>query len=233
VLVTPTDAADIGRGQWRRQGGIAALALGMGYVAIIPMFVWVGAPPVSGDGWFRYLPGKSTVWWVILWVSVFTDLCYLPVAWALYLGLRDAGQQLMRAACLLLHLFVFLDLAVTWTHHASILALYGRYAAESDAVHRAAYLAASEYAASIYATPLLTFYIIVIPSLGVLLASITMIKARFGKASAWTGVITGVLGLLSLTGFFPLVMANALGATLWFFLLGTRLLRRHGDEASL
>jgi hypothetical protein len=38
-------------------------------------------------------------------------------------------------------------------------------------------------------------------------------------------VITGVFGLLSFTGFFPLVMANALGATLWFFLLGGRLLQ--------
>jgi hypothetical protein len=38
-------------------------------------------------------------------------------------------------------------------------------------------------------------------------------------------MITGVFGLLSLTGFFPLVMANALGATLWFFLVGARLLR--------
>jgi hypothetical protein len=64
----------------------------------------------------------------------------------------------------------------------------------------------------------------VIPSVGVLMASISMMKASFGKASAWTGVITGVFGLLSLTGFFPLVMANALGATLWFFLLGARLL---------
>jgi hypothetical protein len=38
-------------------------------------------------------------------------------------------------------------------------------------------------------------------------------------------VIAGVFGLLSLTGFFPLVMANALGVTLWFFLVGARLLR--------
>jgi hypothetical protein len=38
-------------------------------------------------------------------------------------------------------------------------------------------------------------------------------------------VITGLFGLLSLTGFFPLVMANALGATLWFFLVGAQLMR--------
>lgn len=43
--------------------------------------------------------------------------------------------------------------------------------------------------------------------------------------SAWTGVITGAVGFLSLTGFFPLVMANALGAMLWFFLVDVRLLR--------
>jgi hypothetical protein len=75
------------------------------------------------------------------------------------------------------------------------------------------------------ATRLFIFYAIVIPSIGLLLAGITMVKGRFGKVSAWTGVITGVLGVLSLTGFYPLVMANALGATLWFFLVGVRLLR--------
>jgi hypothetical protein len=185
----------------------------------------VGAPPVTGEAWFRYVPGKTTAWWVILWLMVVTDLLYLPVAWALWTALRKAGRNLMLATVACLHLFVVLDLAVTWTHHAALLALFQNYSHAVDEAHRLAYLAAAEYAASIYATPLLTFYIIAIPSLGVLLASIVMIKARFGKASAWTGVIAGVFGLLSLTGFFPLVMANALGVTLWFFLVGARLLR--------
>jgi hypothetical protein len=208
-----------------RWGGIAALLLAIGYLATIPLFAWVGAPPVTGEAWFRYVPGKTTAWWVILWLMVVTDLLYLPVAWALWTALRKAGRNLMLATVACLHLFVVLDLAVTWTHHAALLALFQNYSHAVDEAHRLAYLAAAEYAASIYATPLLTFYIIAIPSLGVLLASIVMIKARFGKASAWTGVIAGVFGLLSLTGFFPLVMANALGATLWFFLVGARLLR--------
>jgi hypothetical protein len=214
-----------------RLGGIAALILAIGYVTIIPLFAWVGAPPATGEAWFHYLPGKSTVWWVILWLSVVTDLLYLPVAWALWIALRKAKPYLMLAAVVCMHLFVVLDLAVTWTHHASLLALFQYYSNAADEAHRAAYLAAAEYAASIYATPLLTFYIIVIPSVGVLLASITMIKAGFGKVSAWTGVITGVFGLLSLTGFFPLVMANALGVTLWFFLVGARLLRLGNVDA--
>jgi len=207
-----------------RWGGIAALLLAIGYVATIPLFAWVGAPPVTGEAWFRYVPGKATAWWVILWLMVVTDLLYLPVAWALWTALRKAGRNLMLASVACLHLFVVLDLAVTWTHNAALLALFQNYSHAVDEAHRLAYLAAAEYAASIYATPLLTFYIIAIPSLGVLLASIVMIKARFGKASAWAGVIAGVFGLLSLTGFFPLVMANALGVTLWFFLVGARLL---------
>jgi hypothetical protein len=207
-----------------RWGGIAALLLAIGYVATIPLFAWVGAPPVTGEAWFRYVPGKATAWWVILWLMVVTDLLYLPVAWALWTALRKAGRNLMLASVACLHLFVVLDLAVTWTHHAALLALFQNYSHAVDEAHRLAYLAAAEYASSIYATPLLTFYIIAIPSLGVLLASIVMIKARFGKASAWAGVIAGVFGLLSLTGFFPLVMANALGVTLWFFLVGARLL---------
>ncbi len=211
--------------QFYRCGGIAALLLAIGYVAIIPLFAWVGAPPATGEAWFRYLPGKTTVWWVIVWLSVVTDLLYLPVAWALWMALRKAGTIRMLSAVVCLHLFVALDLAVTWMHHASLLALFQNYSGAADEIHRAAYLAAAEYAASIYATPLLTFCIIVIPSLGVLLASVTMMKAGFGRASAWTGVISGAFGILSLTGFFPFVMANALGTTLWFFLVGARFLR--------
>lgn len=208
-----------------RWGGMSALLLAIGYVAIIPLFAWAGAPPATGEGWFRYLPGKTTVWWVIVWLSVVTDLLYLPVAWALWIALRKAGAILMPAAMVCLHLFVVLDLAVTWMHHATLLALFHSYSSAADQAQRAVYLAAAEYAASIYATQLLTFYIIVIPSLGVLLASIAMIRARFGKASAWTGVISAIFGLFSLTGFFPFIIANALGATLWFLLVGARLRR--------
>jgi hypothetical protein len=211
--------------QCYRWGGIAALLLAIGYVAIIPLFARVGEPPATGEAWFRYLPGKTTVWWAILWLSVVTDLLYLPIAWALWFALRKAERNLMLAATVCLHLFVVLDLAVTWTHHASLLALFQSYSSVTDEAHRATYLAAAEYASAMPATRLLILYAIVIPSVGVLLAGIAMMKGRFGKASAWTGMITGVFGVLSLTGFYPLVMANALGATLWFFLVGARLLR--------
>lgn len=52
----------------------------------------------------------------------------------------------------------------------------------------------------------------VIPAVRELLAGIVMLKAGFGKACAWTGVITGGFGVLSQTGFYPLVMAYRVGA---------------------
>jgi len=101
---------------------------------------------------------------VILWLSVVTDLlyCLLPGR----CGSLAQGENISYGgAVVCMHLFVALDLAVTWTHHASLLALFRYYSSAADEAHRAAYLAAAEYAASIYATPLLTFYIIVIPSI--------------------------------------------------------------------
>jgi hypothetical protein len=122
-----------------RWGGIAALLLAIGYVAIIPLFAWAGMPPATGEAWFRYLPGKTTAWWAIIWLSLATDLLYLPVAWALWIALRNMGRNLMLAAVVCLHLFVVLDLAVTWTHHASLLALFQLYSNATDQAHRAAY----------------------------------------------------------------------------------------------
>jgi hypothetical protein len=214
--------------QCYRYGGLAALLLVIGYVAIIPLFTWVGAPPATGEAWFRYLSGKTTAWGVIIWLSVVTDLLYLPVAWALWFALRKTGTTLMLASVVCMHLFVCVDLAVTWTHHASLLGLFQNYSNAADPVHRAAYLAAAEYASSIYTTPLLTFYAMVIPGLGTLFAGIAMLKGRFGKACAWTGVFSGIFGILSLTGYFPVIMTAALAMTLWFFLVGVRLLRLSG-----
>jgi hypothetical protein len=68
--------------------------------------------------------------------------------------------------------------------HASLRALFQNYSTAADQVHRAAYLAAADYASAILATPLLTFYLMVIPAVGELLAGIVMLKAGFGKPCA-------------------------------------------------
>lgn len=211
--------------QWCRWGGVAALLVAAGYVAILPLFASVGPPPATGEEWLRYLPGRTTMWWAILWISVVTDLGYLPVALGLCFALHRSARNLILAATVLLFLFVALDLSVTWTHHASLLALFHRYSLSADEAHRAEYRVAAEAAAAVLSTPLFIVYAIVIPSCGVFLAGIAMLRTGFGRVTAYTGLVTGLLGILSLSGAFPLVIGNALGTTLWFFLAGRRLLQ--------
>src|SRR5208337_4243049 len=114
---------------WFRAGGIAAIVLGIVYIVIIPLYARVGAPPSGGEAWFKYLPGKTTIWWAILGLSVFTDFLFVPIALALYLALKKVDRNAMLLATAFIGLFVALDLAVTWTHYASILVLYGKYCA--------------------------------------------------------------------------------------------------------
>jgi hypothetical protein len=105
---TAVDAATVDQKHWYRVGSIAAVALGTGYIIILPLYARVGAPPSGGEAWFRYLPGKATVWWAILAISVFTDFLYLPLALALYLALRKINRNVMLLATAFIGLFVVL-----------------------------------------------------------------------------------------------------------------------------
>jgi len=211
--------------QLYRAGGLAAVVLGIGYLVTFPLYAHVGAPPSGGDAWFKYLPGKTTVWWTILWLSVLTDILYVPVAFALYLALKVVNRNAMLLATTLMVLFVVLDLAVTWSHYASILTLYRNYSAATNDAPRAAYVAAADYASAMLTSPLEIVYSIVTPSSGILVIGLLMLSGPFNKFTACLGVATGILGIASLTGFGPAIIGNAVCATVWFFFVGFRLYR--------
>ena len=140
--VSPADARRTGRSdtafalatnieeRWLyRVGGASALLLGLGYLAIFPLYAHVGAPPTAADGevWLTYLADKTEIWWAILVLSVITDVLFLPVGLALCLALKRLNSGAMLVATALVGLFVALDLAVTWTHYASLLSLSASY----------------------------------------------------------------------------------------------------------
>ncbi|HZU25003.1 MAG TPA: hypothetical protein VFA04_05750 [Bryobacteraceae bacterium] len=202
---------------WRRAGAIAALALGIGYIVIFFLYARVGVPPTTGEAWFDYLPGKTTAWWAILAVSVFTDFLFIPVTLALFLALSKVNRIAMVVATAFSALFIVLDLSVTWTHYASILILYGRYASAASDARRASLLAAADYASALLLSPLEVAYAIVTLSLGILVTALVMLQARLSKITAWLGVSTGILGIASLTGLGPAIIGNALFATAWLF----------------
>lgn len=224
--------------EWYRVGGIAALLLGIGYLIIFPLYASVGAPPNGGEAWFKLLPGKTTIWWAILGICVFTDFLYLPVVLALYLALKGVNRNAMVLAAAMVGLFVALDLAVTWSHYASILTLYSRYSTATNDAQRAGYIAAADYASAMLTSPLEIVYAIMTLSVGFLLIGFVMLKSAFNKITAWLGLATGVLGIASITGLSVAIIGNALGATVWLLLVGYKLCRlpdglclpQHEDE---
>jgi hypothetical protein len=213
-------------GKWLyRVGGICALVLGIAYIITIPLYAHVGAPPSGGEAWLKYLAGKTTEWWAILGLSVFTDLLYVPVALALYLALKGVNRNVMLLATAFVGLFIVLDLAVTWTNYASLLTLSGNYAAAANDAQRVAYVAAANYASAVLASHLEAVYAIVVLSFGILLIGLVMLKGIFNKITAYVGLVTGVLGIVSIAGWNVTIIMNAIFATVWLLFVGYRLYR--------
>ncbi len=212
--------------RWYRVGGLAALVLGISYVSIIPLYAHVGVPPIGGgEASFKYLSGKTTFWWTILGLSVFTDFLFVPVALALYLALKGVNRNAMLLATASVGLFVVLDLAITWSHYASILTLYHEYSQAADDASRAGYVAAANYASAILSRPLEIVYAIVTLSSGILMIGFVMLRGPFSKITAYLGLATGLLGIASLTGLSMIIIGNALLATAWLFFVGHNLYR--------
>jgi Domain of unknown function (DUF4386) len=214
-----------------RVGGISALLLGLGYIITIPLYVQAGAMPSGGEARLQYLAGKTTVWWAILGLSVLTDVLFVPVALALYLALRGVNRDAALLATAFMGLFVVLDLAVTWPNHAALIALSGDYAAAASDAQRAAYVSAANYASAVLESTLEGVYSIVTLSVGILMISLVMLKGIFGKITAYVGLATGILGIVSVAGPFfvstlgvAIIVASVL-TTVWVLLVGYRLYR--------
>ena len=217
-----------------RVGGISALALGIAYIIILPLFAHVGAPPTGGEIWLKYLQGKTTVWWTILWLCVLTDFLYIPVALALYVALERVNKSAMLLASAFVGLFVALDLAVTWTNYAALLTLSGLYAGATNEVQRTGYIAAANYASAVLASPIEVFYAIVDLSLGIFIISFVMLKERkmFRRTTIYLGLAAGMFGFISVGRFFIAIMLNAVLTLVWLLFVGYRLWRlgrNHSD----
>ncbi len=214
-----------------RAGGVAAILLGISYIIITGLYVLGGALPSGAAGRLEHLAGRTTEWWIIVGLSVLTDFLFLLVVWSLYVALKDVNRNAMRVGAALIASFVVLDLAITWPNYAVLITLGGEYAAAAGDAARAALVAAATYTTTVLSSTLLAVYIILVPSLGILIIGLVMRSGPFGKITAYLGVVTGILGIIAVVG--P-VLVDALGltavltsvlTTVWVFLVGVRLLR--------
>jgi hypothetical protein len=209
-----------------RVGGIAALLIGIAYVLTIPLFVSVAAPAAAGEARLVYLAANAKVWWAILDLMVGTDLLWIPVAFALCVAYKGINKHAMLLAAAFMLLFVVLDLAVTWTNYAALLTLSHSYAAATTAAEKAALSAAAHYADSVLGSGLEAVFAMAILATGILIAGLVMLKGIFNKTTAILGVVTGVLGILSIVvpyfvgPFSVAIMAASVCTTLWAYFVG-------------
>jgi hypothetical protein len=161
---------------------------------------------------------------------VITDFLFVPVMSALYLALKGINRNLMLLATALVGLFVVLDLAITWPNHAALMTLSSNYAAATSNAERAVFVAAARYPAAVLESGLLGVYIILVPSVGILMTGLVMLNGVFSKSTAYSGLATGVVGTVAVVGPFftgplgsSLVIIVSVLTLVWLFLAGYRL----------
>jgi hypothetical protein len=214
-----------------RAGGISGLAIAIAYIVIIGLYVPIGAPPAGAEPRLAYLARNTTAWWAILGLSVLTDFLFVPVALSLYIALKSLHRNAMLLATACVLSFVFLDLALTWTNYAVLITLSSRYAAASNDAQRAAIVGIASYPAAVLESGLLFVYNTLTLAVGILITGFVMRKGIFRKSTAYLGVLTGILGIVSVVGSFftsalgVTIIVTSLLTTLWALFVGYELHR--------
>lgn len=220
-------------GKWLyRVGGISALVLGIGYIIIIALYVPMGAPPSGAEARLAYIAGNTRAWWAILGLSVLTDFLFVPVALSLYLALKGINRDAMLVATACVGLFIVLDLPLTWTNYAALITLSGHYAAATNNVERAIFVAAANYPSIVTDSGLLFVYNTLTLSVGILLTGLVMLKGIFSKSTAYLAVATGIFGVAAVASSFfassvssvSIILASVL-TMIWALFAGYRLYR--------
>ncbi len=215
----------------QRMGGAAAIVFGAAYVAIIILYLPLGGKPTGAEAWLSQTAEHAAAWWGILGLSVLTDFLLVPISFSLYQVLKDINKNAMRMATVFVGLFIFLDLALTWTNIGSLVSMGGRYAVAGEA-EKAALLTAALYPATIADSNLIFIYNSLTLAVGILLTGLVMRKGLFNKLTALTGIAAGALAVISVAGSFfssslggiTIILAS-LFTTIWYFLVGFKLLR--------
>jgi len=218
-------------GKWLyRVGGLSAIVFGLAYIVIIGLYTPMGAPPSGAEARLAYIAVNTTAWWGILALSVLTDFLLVPVALSLNIALKRINKNAMLAATAFVGLFVVLDLALTWTNYAVLIALSGNYAEATNDTQRAIVVAAANYPATVLESNLLFVYNSLTLAIGIFITGLVMLKGIFNKGTAYLGLVTGILGIAAVAGSFFIstsfvtIIASAL-TTVWVLFVGYRLYR--------
>jgi hypothetical protein len=209
-----------------RVGGICLLLAGLIYLTQVILGLLLGAAPADSQQFLQALATHPSLAQVSYGLWSLADFLLVPAVLALYLALKRIGKNPMLVATGVMAVFIVLDLAITDATSLTLVTLTQHAATATSAAARAAYLAAANY--GLATLPLANFYSWVVPSVGILIISIVMLKGVFGKLTASVGIVAGIVGIVA--GFYVIVPA-LVGVTLlagltlglWCVLAGRRL----------
>ena len=214
-----------------RVGGMSAIVLSISYIIITVLYVMGGALPSGGEEWLKHIAKHTLEWQAILGFSVLTDFLFVFVLWSLYWALKEINRNATLAGIGFVGLFVVLDLAVTWPNYSSLISLSTKYAIATNDTQRMAFVAAANYAYGVLSSSLFAVYAILVPALGISIIGLVMLKGTFSKVTAYLGVVTGILGIISVVGPFFLTALGMVAiitsvlTTVWVLFVGFKLLK--------
>lgn len=219
-----------GSDKWMfKVGGISSLIVFIGYFVIIALYS-IALPPSGTEAKLVFFASHTTVWWSIISLSVLTNFLRLLVFFSLFFALKGINRSAALIAVAFEGLFVVLECATSYgTLYPALMNLSGQYAAATSDAQRAIYVTAATSIDAALGSGFLAVYVILAPAISTLVISFVMLKGVFNKATAYLGLVTGILAIISIVGpYFASVLSNLVPlmsalSMIWFLLVGYRL----------
>jgi len=210
-------------------GGISGILVFIGYMIILALYI-TGFPPSGTEARLIFFAEHATEWWSIIGLSVLTNFLRLLVFLSLFFALKGINRNAALIAVAFEGLFVVLECATSYgTLYPAFLNLSDQYAAATSDAQRAIYVAAATSINAALESGFGAVYVILLPAISTLVISFVMLKGIFNKATAYLGLVTGILAIVGVVGPYfvsalsyivPLMSALSM---VWFLLVGYRL----------
>jgi hypothetical protein len=215
---------------WRALYAVGSAAALLYVVMIVVPLVLVFTspqPPMSGgEAVLRYIASHRAIYLVELLCFVGLSVPALVVFLALSVSLRELNKSLAAIGALFGIVSEVLALALNSSPpslNGELVYLSGQYTSAATDAQR---LALSTAAESLVAGANTVASAGILTALGILVLSVVMLKGVFGKGAAFTGIATGIIGIVSealrpLIGFAYSLYGLLLLA--WFIMVGAKL----------
>lgn len=180
--------------------GYSGLFFGLTYLIIIGLFLLAGELPQTLEERFDYFASHQWHWWGIVGFSVISDFLIIPFLWGTVVSFKlSRSYNLVFYGSILIAFFVVMDLAITWPNYVSLINCSIEFKMPSTA-NQQIQLAIGNYANQMISSALLTVYIILIPSIGIFLIGVGLLREGWYRALSYSALLAGGFGIVAVVG---------------------------------